>query len=89
MLLRVITPAGEKCALECDSVSFNLCDGKNGKQGGSYGVKPQHANAVFALDSGMLYAKLGDKTLLSAKASAGFAEMRNNVLTVNLDHIEL
>lgn len=88
LILKIVTPKGEACNLSCDSVNFLICEGNDG-QSGSYGVKPNHADAVFALCAGTICAKLSGDTVFCAQISDSFAEKRGNVLTVSADKIEL
>ncbi len=88
LILKIVTPEGERCSVTCDSVKFHICDG-NSRQGGSYGVRPNHADAVFALKAGAISANLDGETVFSAQISDGFAEKRDCTLVVSADKVNL
>ena len=87
-ILTVVTPKGVEYTADCDTVLLNICEGKNGTQSGSYGVKKGHANAVFALAGGKITVKKDGRILYSFDALDGFAVMQDNVLTVTVEDIK-
>lgn len=82
LTLKIITPDGERPEISCDSVSVTVKDNKNGKGGGSYGIKKGHAEALIALDKGTLSAKKGEETIFSENLPEGFLSIKNNYITV-------
>lgn len=82
MLLRLLTPEGQGAETGCDSVRLTIADDRQGRGGGSLGIRRGHAHAVMALGDGPLRADLGGKTVLSAYVRGGFATVEKDVITV-------
>lgn len=82
MTLIIIAADEYKLKLECDSVRLTVSDNKLGKAGGSYGIKPGHANAILALADGKTEAFLGGKCIFKADTSAGFAKIEKGTVTL-------
>ncbi|MBQ2767079.1 MAG: hypothetical protein IJF49_03265 [Clostridia bacterium] len=87
--LIVSTPDKAELILRCDSVSFSVPDGKDGKRGGSVGVRSGHVDAVFALAAGRIFAKVDSQTVFDAMADAGVAFVENNCVTVLTNKVEI
>ena len=85
MTLRVLTPTGVSAETPCDSVRLTLRDDRNGRGGGSIGIRKGHADAVLALGRGPVRASLGSETVFRAEVEAGFASVKDNVVTVITD----
>ena len=88
--LRVITPAGTAAEVECRSVRFNAKDGENGKGGGGIGIRKRHMKSLIAIEAGEIIAvtdgKLtGGKSDFRIKVKAGFAAVKDDVVTVITD----
>lgn len=87
LFLKVVTPEGQFCFIECDSVIFQISDDMNGRGAGSYGVRKGHAKSVFSVCAGNLAAYDDGKTVLSAEIADGFALMDSNTLTVTTEYV--
>lgn len=83
LLLRIITPAGIALETACSSVLMPLADDKNGKGGGSIGVRHGHIDAVMALSEGTVRA--GG---LCVDIGAGLASVENDTVTVICERAE-
>ena len=88
LTLIVVTPEGNRQPLECDSVQITVADNENGKSGGSYGIRPGHIKALFALDSGTIKAVSGGSAVLTALSGPGFASVDNNTVTAVIEKFE-
>ena len=73
--LRVVSPEEVLFEVEVSSVRFPGADG-------SFGVLPRHAPMVALTESGLLTAKKADGGTLEYIIHDGFAEVRDNRLTV-------
>lgn len=73
--LRIVSPEG--AVLETDVVSARVPG-----EGGSFGVLPRHAALVALTESGLLTARTADGQDLHFLIHEGFAEVRDDVLTV-------
>ena len=73
--LRIVTPEALLLEEEVASVQFPGEDGM-------FGILPRHAAMVALTESGFLTAKKGDGTKLEFLIHDGFAEVRNNVVTI-------
>lgn len=83
--LIVVTPMGEVYSGECDSLHLNTPDGEKGKGGGSVGIRQNHADAMIALQKGIVRAYRSGELCASIDCESGFATVRNNVVTVAAD----
>ena len=88
LTLKIVSPQGILCELECDSIKLSVSDDKNGEGGGSYGIRKGHINALFALTSGKIEAFEGQQCCFSKDASGGFAEVKNNIVTIVADTMD-
>ena len=79
--LNIITPQGTYGPYHCDSVHLTVCDSKNGKGGGSYGVRKGHAKALLALDEGYMDGFLSQKIVIQGKSGCGFATIDEDTIT--------
>ena len=83
--LLVTAPDSPGRQILCDSVHLTLDGGENGRGSGSYGIRPDHASALFALGIGPLSVFLKNKLVFSAELRNGFAIFKDNTLTVAAD----
>lgn len=81
MTLRLVFPNGTE-KYECDDVTFFTLDGKNGKNGGSIGIRENHEKAIMAIAEGEFKAMKNGKTVFSRTLKGGIASVENNVVTV-------
>ncbi len=75
LTLRIVSPEGT--ILETQAVSVQVPG-----EGGSFGVLPRHAPLAALTDSGLLKARTPDGKALEFLIHEGFAEVRNDVVTV-------
>lgn len=75
LTLRLVSPAGS--IVETAAVSVRVPG-----EGGSFGVLPRHAPLVALTDSGLLTARTPDGRELQYLIHDGFAEVRDDVVTV-------
>ncbi len=75
LTLRIVSPEGS--VLETQVVSVRVPG-----EGGSFGVLPRHAPLVALTESGLLTARTPDGRKLEYLIHDGFAEVRDNVVTV-------
>ena len=66
----------------CDSVILTVQDNKDGKGGGSYGIRKGHAKALIATAEGTVTAKKDGEVIFSAIVGSGFAVIDSNHITV-------
>ncbi len=88
LTLKIVMPDGSGQTVACESVTLTVCDGKDGKGAGSYGIRQGHAAAVIALEHGPVCAKSGGKEVFSAVISGGFALVENNTVTVTAESVK-
>lgn len=88
-LLVFASPGAPETAVRCDAVSFSVPDGANGKDGGSVGIRPGHTNAMMALASGKITARLEGQDVLSCTTSGGFAMVEGHRVTVLSDGLQI
>ncbi len=89
MKLKVITVDTNLEAENCDYITLDIADDKKGGFSGSCGIKRGHAHALFSLREGKVTAQRQGEMIFSALTSAGFATVRDNVVTVTVDSAEL
>ena len=82
LTLRVFSPTGAENAVECDSVRLFAADGKDGKNGGSLGIRRGHAPAMVALGDGPLLALLRGKPVYEGAFPGGIAVVERDAVTV-------
>lgn len=75
LTLRIVSPEGS--VVETEAVSVRVPG-----EGGSFGVLPRHAPLVALTDSGLLSARTPDGRNLEYLIHDGFAEVRDDVVTV-------
>ncbi|MBR4292399.1 MAG: hypothetical protein IKT54_02175 [Clostridia bacterium] len=80
--LIVVTPMGEVYSGECDSLHLNTPDGEKGNGGGSVGIRQNHADAMIALQKGIVRAYRSGELSVSIDCESGFATVRDNVVTI-------
>ncbi len=81
MTLRFVLPNKTE-QYECDDITFFTLDGKNGKNGGSIGIRENHEKAIMAVAAGELRATENGSTVFSRILKGGLASVENNVITV-------
>ena len=86
--LTIITPNDPPITIFCDSVHLPITDGKNGKGSGSYGIRHNHAKAIFSLDNGKIEVYQNGNLSESFICSQGFAKTENSILTVTTESIK-
>ena len=82
LTLKIVTAEGSRPPVRCGSIHLTLCDDANGRGGGSYGIRPGHAKALFALGDGPVTALSAGQTVLSGRCSGGFATVEQDAVTV-------
>ena len=87
LTLKIVSPQGLLCEKECDNISFTITDDKEGKGSGSYGIRKGHTNALFCLAKGKITAFNGQECCLSQEADGGFAQVKDNTVTIVADNI--
>lgn len=83
LTFRLLTPRKEVAACACDAVNLWEREGKEGRNGGSIGIRRGHLPAVIALaEDGPLRVSLEGKTVFSARVRGGFARVEPGAVTV-------
>lgn len=82
LTLCVFSPTGAETAIGCDSIRLSAKDGKDGKNGGSLGVRKGHAPAMVALGQGPLLALLQGETVFEGAFPGGIAVVEHDTVTV-------
>lgn len=82
IFLEIISADGREASVTCDRLFIDIADGKNEKKGGSYGIHPGHAKAVFVLKQGDISAFSGNETVLRKTVDGGIAYVENEKVTV-------
>ena len=82
LTLRIVTPTGLAAGDPCDSVHLTLADDEKGRGGGDIAILRGHASAVLALGSGPARALRGGRECFRTELAGGFANVKNNVITV-------
>lgn len=79
----VVTPTDKLGPIDCASVKFVIKDGRKRNEGGLYGIRSGHANAVFALDEGDVVAE-GRKgePALKCRIAGGFATVEKDTVII-------
>ena len=88
-LLKIATPDSTAESIVCDSVRLTVSDDLKGRNGGLYGIRKGHANALLSLDTGELSAYLNGKCVYNALSGAGFATVDASAVTVAVDSIKI
>lgn len=83
--VKIVTPQKVLKDIHCDSVHIMVYDDKNGKGGGSYGIRAGQINTVYAICKGPIYAYHEGKVIFSCETIGGFATFEDNVLTVTTE----
>ena len=83
LTLRVVTAEGAGEAVRCDCVHLTVCDGGNGRGGGSCGIRPGHIRAMFSLaEDGGVAALRGGARIFAGRCAGGFATVVRDEVTV-------
>ena len=85
LTLKIVSHDKVREPISCDSVHLPVCDNAEGKGGGSYGIRPGHVHALFALEEGMIKAYVKGEEVLSARCGGGFATVEKDLVTVVID----
>lgn len=85
----VVTPSGDECSFECESVQMLAQDNEKGCGGGSFGVRYGHADALAALECGELKAFVDGKLTMSLLCGKGYAKIKADRVTVITDRYEV
>ena len=80
--LLLVPPEGGKRRIPCDSVRFQIPDGKNGRGGGSVGIRKGHTDALAAVAPGILTATKNGEPVFRAKVGEGIAAVTGDSVTV-------
>ena len=83
--VKIVTPGGGNNSgieFECDSVHLNAQEDAKGNNGGSFGVRYGHADALAALQKGKVEAYLNGEIIKTIEISGGFAKIRKDSVTV-------
>ena len=80
--LKIVSPTKSVGPIVCDSVKLVITDGKKKKEGGLYGIKRGHGDALLSLSEGTIHASLDNKIVLSLKSSYGFATVNRDAVSV-------
>ncbi len=81
--LSVLTPDGEVCRVECDSVRLPVPDPKDrGAPGGTVGIRRGHTDALMAVSPGKIEAFADGKPVLSCQLEGGIAVVSENTVRV-------
>ena len=82
LVLKIVTPGGEKASVECDSVRLQIPDDEKGQQGGSLGIRKGHTDALLAVAPGTVTAVSSDGAVQEFAVGSGFAFVEKDVVTV-------
>lgn len=82
LTLVIITPEGALPEIKCSSITLSVADNEKGKGGGSYGIKKDHAEALFALGTGPVKAYVDGEEIYTCPLHSGFARVSKNTVTV-------
>ncbi len=75
LTLVLVTPTSAEIRVVCDSVRFDVPDGKKKISGGSVGIRHGHTDALFAVAAGKVSAYVGGKLVFQAVVGAGMASV--------------
>ncbi len=87
LTLKIVTPSGSVSPIHCDSIHLTVHDDKNGRGGGSYGIRAGEIKTLFAVDNGPLTAYHEGNVIFSCKLQNGFATVIDNLITVTVEGI--
>ncbi len=83
ILLLVLTPDGEVCRVECDSVRLPVPDPKDrDAPGGTVGIRRGHTDALMAVSPGKIEAFADGVSVLIYETDGGLAMVGGNRVTV-------
>ena len=69
--LLLVPPEGGKRRIPCDSVRFQIPDGKNGRGGGSVGIRKGHTDALATVAPGILTASKNGEPVFRGRSGRG------------------
>ncbi len=81
MILKIVSPDTSAKELECDKVFIPVADSKLNK-GGSYGIHPHHATAIFALGQGSIKAESDGESVFEKSITNGLANVKDNQVII-------
>lgn len=87
LTLKIVTPTLKIDTMHCDSIHLTVHDDKNGKGGGSYGIRAGEIKTLFAVSEGPLLAYHEGNVIFSCKLLNGFATVLDNVVTVAVEGV--
>lgn len=87
--VKIVTPAGAGFSFDCDSLHLQTPDGVQGNEGGSFGIRRGHSDALAALADGEIYAQLNGKEVKRLHVYAGFAKIKGDSVTLITDGYSL
>lgn len=82
LVLKIVTPGGQKAQVECVSVQLQIPDDEKGQQGGALGIRKGHADALLAVAPGTVKAVSADGAVKEFSVGGGFAFVEKDVVTV-------
>lgn len=89
LTLKIVTPRGAREPVVCQSVHLTVCGDERDRGGGSYGIRPGHARAVFSLaEDGAITALRESRCVFSGRCGGGFAAVDGDTLTVVTERFE-
>lgn len=86
--LRIVTPGGVAAQVACDSVTLPAADGKDGRGGGSIGIRRGHVRAMIALAHGTVCARLAGAVVYLATVESGLAAVKDDVISIVTDSVK-
>lgn len=89
LTLKIVTPSAKPCVIDCDSVNVTVCDNKDGKGGGSYGIHKGHIRSVMSLDKGVIRADRDGETVYFAKSGVGFCTVDKDTVIAVVESAEI
>ena len=82
LVLKIVTPKGQKAQVECDSVQLRIPDDEMGRQGGALGIRKGHTEALLAVAPGTVKAVSDGGAVEEFAVGSGFAFVEKDVVTV-------
>ena len=84
LTLIIITPDKRMPDILSDSITLPVRDNKNGKNGGSYGIRKGHISCLIALGEGEITAKAQSCVVFTKPCKSGIAELNRDTVTLTL-----
>ncbi len=90
LTLVLVTPTSAELWVACDSVRFDVPDGKKKSSGGGVGIRHGHTDALFAVSAGKISAYAGGKLVFQAVVGAGMASVTGgNTVSLLVDTVDV